>query len=330
VLRRSNIGLIATRRTPAEGLANTVLGVDANFWFFQNVAVNGFVAYSDTAGRGRQARDRATYRGEVDYSGDRYGARYEHLVVGRDFDPAMGFLRRRAFQRHYAQLRFSPRPARSVRVRKHTFEIDGDHVAGIDGVLESRELKAAYRLELNNNDQWSVDYSRNYEFLRAPFEVLTGRTIRAGGHHFGDVRTSYLFGPQRRISGGLTFGHGSFYDGRNTEVGYRGSIELSPRFNLEPGLTVNFLDLPAGASTTRLASTRATYMFSARMALSGLVQYNSTNRSVGSSLRYRWEYRPGSDLFVVYRDGRATFPRVGFPDLVNRTLVVKLTRLFRM
>jgi hypothetical protein len=65
------------------------------------------------------------------------------------------------------------------------------------------------------------------------------------------------------------------------------------------------------------------------MALSGLVQFNSTSASLSSSLRFRWEYKPGSDLFVVYSDGRDTFDRRGFPELVNRTFVVKGTRLWR-
>ena len=48
VLRRSNVGMIATRKTPDGQAANTVLGVDANFWFFQNVTATGFYAVSKT------------------------------------------------------------------------------------------------------------------------------------------------------------------------------------------------------------------------------------------------------------------------------------------
>lgn len=330
VLRRSNIGLIATRRAPDAAAANTVVGVDANFWFDPNISISSFVAQSDTAGAGAPFKERATYRGEFDYSGDRYGAKYEHLMVGERFDPQVGFLRRRAFTRNYGQLRFSPRPAGSARVRKHTFETDFDYITGADGRLESREAKATYRVEFNNNDQWAVDYSRNFEFLREPFDVVTGRRIAAGAYSFGDFRTVYQFGPQRRVSGSATFGAGTFYDGRNTEVGYRGSVELSPRFNLEPGITLNFVDLPAGAFTTRLVSTRSTFMFSPAMAVSALVQYNSTAASLSSSVRYRWEYRPGSDLFVVYSDGRDTLSMQRFPELVNRSFVIKLTRLFRL
>jgi len=64
------------------------------------------------------------------------------------------------------------------------------------------------------------------------------------------------------------------------------------------------------------------------MFASALVQYNSTTRRTGANVRLRWEYRPGSELLVVYNDERDTLAR-GFPDLQNRAFIVKLNRLFR-
>jgi hypothetical protein len=45
-------------------------------------------------------------------------------------------------------------------------------------------------------------------------------------------------------------------------------------------------------------------------------------------VRWRWEYRPGSELFVVYNEDRDTRAR-RFPDLASRALIVKVNRLFR-
>ena len=97
---------------------------------------------------------------------------------------------------------------------------------------------------------------------------------------------------------------------------------------LEPGLTLNIVNLPQGDFTTTLVSTRATYTMTPRMSAGALIQYNSTNASVSSNIRFRWEYIPGSDLFVVLTDNRDTAPR-GFPELRNRAFLVKFTRLFR-
>jgi hypothetical protein len=65
------------------------------------------------------------------------------------------------------------------------------------------------------------------------------------------------------------------------------------------------------------------YMF-----VSALVQYNSSGNLLASNVRLRWEYRPGSELFVVYNDQRDTIAS-GFPDLQNRAFIVKVNRLFR-
>ena len=42
------------------------------------------------------------------------------------------------------------------------------------------------------------------------------------------------------------------------------------------------------------------------MFISGLVQYASADNVFSSNLRFRWEYQPGSELFVVYTDERDT------------------------
>ena len=47
-----------------------------------------------------------------------------------------------------------------------------------------------------------------------------------------------------------------------------------------------------------------------------------------SSVRLRWEYTPGSEMFLVYSDGRDT-SLAAFPSVRNQSFVVKLTRLVR-
>ena len=64
------------------------------------------------------------------------------------------------------------------------------------------------------------------------------------------------------------------------------------------------------------------------MFTSALLQYNSSSHSVSANVRLRWEYRPGSEFFVVYNEDRDTLaPR--FPQLSGRALILKINRLFR-
>jgi hypothetical protein len=64
------------------------------------------------------------------------------------------------------------------------------------------------------------------------------------------------------------------------------------------------------------------------MFVAALAQYSSSLNVVGTNLRLRWEYRPGSELFVVYTDERNSLTS-GLPDLTNRAFVVKLAPLLQ-
>jgi hypothetical protein len=74
---------------------------------------------------------------------------------------------------------------------------------------------------------------------------------------------------------------------------------------------------------------RVNYTFTPRMFLSGLLQYNSSNETFSTNLRLRWEYQPGSELFVVYTEDRDTDVLGRLSRLANRGLVVKVNRLVR-
>jgi hypothetical protein len=152
------------------------------------------------------------------------------------------------------------------------------------------------------------------------------------------VRYRYRLGPHRRVSGDLFYQIGTFYSGDRTVVGYRGRVEILTRLSLEPGLEFNWVNLDEGDFATSLVTARVNYMMSPRFFLSALGQYNSAAASLETNIRLRWEFQPGSDLYVVYTDGRDTMDAIdplqpdrgsGFPELLNRSFVVKLTRLFR-
>jgi hypothetical protein len=332
VLRRSRVGVIATARRPAgpESADNYAFGSDAQFNLYDNLQIAGYVARTSTPGAvptGKRSRE-LSYRGRLDWNADRHGVQVEHLFVGDDFNPEVGFLRRRAFHRSFAQARFSPRPAGLRAIRRLVHEVSLDYTTDTSHRLESREAQGTFRIEFESGDQWTTEYTRSFEFLAAPFEVGRGVSVPTGAYSFGRLRTSYQMGPQRRISGTFSATSGTFYDGTLTELGWRGRVELTSRFYLEPNLSWNRGAMAEGAFTTVLTSSRVTYALTPRMFTSALAQYQSRSQTVATNLRFRWEYQPGSELFVVYSDGRSTLGR-GFPELDNRSVIVKITRLFR-
>jgi hypothetical protein len=83
-----------------------------------------------------------------------------------------------------------------------------------------------------------------------------------------------------------------------------------------------------GSFTTHLAGARATWTPTPFMFTSAFLQYNSSSHSLSANVRLRWEYRPGSELFVVYNEDRDTLAR-RFPQVATRAFIVKINRLLR-
>ncbi len=328
VLRQGSVGMILTNRshsTSAHG-SNQVVGADANVIFLKNLTINSYVARTRTAGVTGQD---ASYLGRVEWMGDRYGFTAEHLAVEKNFRPEVGFLRREDFRRNFGMFRFSPRPARSETIRKYQFAVSADHFTNTDGRLQTQEMSAEAGLDMQNGDEWQVQYRNTYEHLDEPFEISTGLVLPVAGYRFGEVEARYMAGATHRLTGSAWVTAGRFFSGTRREAGYRGRFEITPRLGVEPGVSFSWVDLAEGSFVAKLVTARVNYSLSARKAFSALLQYNSEGSVIGANLRFRWEFKPGSDLFVVYNEGRDTTPGVRRSELSNRSIVVKVTRLLR-
>jgi hypothetical protein len=327
ILRRSTIGAMFTNRSVTVNRAgsNQGYGVDAAFSFYQNLNLGAYWARTESPDL---SGDDDSYQGKLDYAADRYGARLEYMKIGDNFNPEVGFVRRDDVRRSFAQLRFSPRPENSRYIRKYIYQGTLDYIENGAGVLETRQQSLRFEAELHNSDRLIVESNRNYEYLTAPFRIAPGVIIPVGGYGFTDMNVGYNFGQQRPLSGNVSLAFGEFYDGDIVTVTVsQARVAVTKRFSLEPSLSISRVHLPYGDFITRVIRSRVDYGFSPRMFASALLQYNYTDRTFSSNLRYRWEYRPGSEFFIVWTDEQDT--RGGGMSLRNRAFVVKATRLLR-
>ena len=332
ILRRSTIGGIFTNRSVSllgDG-SNQVYGIDGRLAFFDDVTLLGYVARTRTADR--PGRD-ASYLAQFDYAGDRYGVNLAHLVIEDNFNPEIGFMRRDNIRRTTASGRFSPRPSSIDWVRRFSLSAGLDYTQSADDrVLETRQQDVAFEVQLENSDRFTVSATDRYELLRQPFTIAPGVTVPVGGYGFRSVLVGYAFGQQRPVSGSIAVGTGELWNGAITvvELG-RGRVEVTPQLSVEPSLSLNWVELPEGNFATSLSRVRVSYTVSPRMFFSGLLQHNSSGNTFSTNVRLRWEYSPGSELFVVYTEDRDTDPFLPDrrTDLRNRGFVVKMNRLFR-
>ena len=134
ILARSSVGVLFEDRSNsslASGGSNQAYGVDANFVFLENLRIFGYYAKTRTDGL---ADKEESYRARIGYRGEVWSAAADHVLVGENFNPELGFVRRSDFRETNlfravrppsrirlldpsAQLRWSPRPHRKRAAR---------------------------------------------------------------------------------------------------------------------------------------------------------------------------------------------------------------------
>ncbi len=328
LFRRSTIGAMFSSRSAsvaAPGGSNQMGGLDAAFSLSDNIYLSGYVARTRTPG---MDGDDYSYRTQFTYSGDRYGVQLDRLAVEDHFNPEIGFLRRQDFRSSSIGLRFSPRPARNARVRQFHYEGSLDYVTNTSNVLESREQRVSFSTDLQNGDAFGASATRIYEFIARPFPVSNGVHIPVGGYSFDTYRVSFSPGAAHRMVGTIAAEHGGFYDGERTTATISGRLDITSRLAFQPTISLNYIDLPRASFSSTVFGGRGTYTLNPRTFVAALVQYTSSTTSLLTNVRLRWEYTPGSELFIVYSEGRDTLAPSG-TLLENRGLAVKVTRLFR-
>jgi hypothetical protein len=330
IFARSSVGALFENRSRSltgQG-SNQAWGVDGSFGLTNDLSLLAYYARTETDGL--NGLD-ASYRGQISYNADEWGGSVDHLVVGDDFNPELGFVRRKGFRQTAVSARFSPRPRSISWIRQLTLQSNVDYLENERvGYVESRSRGGQLSVELENSDQLTVGYTDSYENL-VEDAVISGATIPAGRYSFPDVRVSYNMGPQRRYSANLSLRRGDYYAGTLTSAGVSsGRVEVTPQISLEPSLSFNWIDLPSGRFDQHVAVTRLTYTLTPRAYVSGLVQYNSRSHAVSGNFRFRWEWAPGSELFLVYTEDRDTDVLDRWSQLRTRGLVIKVNRLLRI
>jgi hypothetical protein len=277
--------------------------------------------------------DDLSYRTQFDYGGDRYGLQLERLAIGDNFNPDVGFLRRDDIRRNYALARFSPRSRTIKSIRK--FSSIGQFTYTTDGAgrLVTRMVDGELAIEFQNSDRVAVGVNDDYEFAKTEFPVIISTVkLPSGGYRFRTGRVGYNFGQQRPYSGNLLVEKGTYYNGDRTTITFsRSRVNVTSRFSVEPNFSINRVDLPVanGSFIAKLAGPRVTYTMTPLMFVSALLQFNSSTKSISANARLRWEYRPGSELFIVFNEERDTLAP-NFPATRNRAFIIKVNRFFRL
>ncbi|MGH7128167.1 MAG: hypothetical protein ACREIV_06345, partial [Planctomycetaceae bacterium] len=244
---------------------------------------------------------------------------------GGDFDPGLGFVRRKAMRHYYGTMGVHPRPERFGLQEINPY-VEMDYFTNLESILETRRAAAGLALRFDDGSQSSLTYQNLFERLFESFAIPDSEImIESGAYRTEEVTFSYRMSPARLLSGSVDFSRGGYFGGTRTAYGLGAAWRPSPYVFLEAAIERNEVMISRDRLLADVGRVRLRVTPTNKFLTSAFVQFNGLTDELGSNIRVRFIHAPLSDLYLVYSESRDTHGRMD----TNRTFAIKLTRLFQ-
>jgi hypothetical protein len=328
--RESWVGAIATVGDPLGRSGSWLGGADftyatSRFRGDKNFRVG---VWGLATGRSDLGSDSTAHGFTIDYPNDLWDLALSYKRIGRDFDPSLGFVPRRAVQLTNATVNYSPRLSRGP-IQQMFYEFNPFIAHDLSGRWESYRLFfAPINWRLRSGDRVEFNANPTGERLVQPFDVAANITIPPGSYNWMQYRLEAGTAQKRRFYTQLTWWFGGFYNGTLDQFQWTGAWNPVPLVTVEFTGERNVGRLPGGRFTQSLVGNRLRVNVSPDLSISSYVQYDTDTESVGTNTRLRWTFLPVADLFIVYNHNvRSLLDRW---SLESNQLLVKLQYAWRM
>jgi hypothetical protein len=333
---RSNVGaMFVGRQGVGEHAAaddyNRAYGFDLGWQASTNGRVFAFIARTDSP----ESRGGSDYAGRAAYTyvHRSWTASGGYTQVGEQFNPEVGFLRRRAFRQLEGRYNLSYQPQRWSWIRRIQPHANISVFTNLGNELESSSGHwHFFDIQTRTGARFGYLFETQQDRPRRDFTVyqdVTGRRVVIPPGQYAWMRGVFeghtnLSAP---VSASLLHRIGSYYDGDYHGWSLTMAMRASARLLSEIGWNRDDITLPGGKFRNDLVPLKVSYAFTSLASIQGLLQYNRQASTFSSNLRLALLNRSGTGFFLVYNDRRDTSSFTP-AEVLGRSFIVKYTRLF--
>ena len=322
--------------TLSPNVFNRTLGIDLNL-ASNNNTWNTKAFYHQTFDEQNVSSD-FVIGGFINYNSYRWEAGVTTQSIGENFNPEVGFVRRRnIFQiTPVSWLNFYPKTSS---IQRHGPGISGDWVANNQSFKDlDWNLGINYRINFRNTAFFNFSANRQYTFLLNPFDPsgLNSNPLDAStDYSYSFMTASFNSDARKKFSFNLSTQLGEYFNGNLYNLGGTLTYRYQPLGFAAVNFAYNRIRLPDGFtdSDLLLLGTRLDFTFTKNIFWTTFVQLNSQLQNLNINTRLQWRFKPVSDIFLVYTDnyfvesqassGGLLFPSIRFPR--QRAVVLKVS-----
>ncbi len=336
----SNLGGMVVTRFGTDGSYNIGYGLDSRIHLFGDDYVTLQWAQTlddeiiDNSGFrfGHAGLARVTY-----YKARSRGFTYwfQGRYQGEDYQPEMGFISQQDISDFFYSLAYFHYPEGDGPFRRiDPFQLFGNVVLrNSDGSVESAFVEHDFDLNWKSGASLGLDIELYYDDLREVLDFPANTTVPVGGYTQPRFEFDFNMAPGRLARASFGGGVQRFYDG------FRANVWAGPQWNISRHVGLNaqygfdhvrFSGRGQGFDS-HLVRLRSNFALNTKLSVNAFVQLSNTSHRMAANVRFRYNFREGNDLWIVYNEGwNLDLDRVdpSLPRTASRTLLVKYTHTF--
>lgn len=301
VLAESKVGMVFTDGDPSGAATNHVAGTDfqyLNSHLFGDkiLQMDGYYERSFDSIKG----DGDSLGGVISLPNEPWGAYFRFKQVGQKYNPALGYVSWNSIRDYHSQLSYEQRYNDSV-LRSVTVVPFLEGTTGLDNKLETYDYGMLVQLITADADTLQLKYYHYDDRPHSDYNLPHSITIAAGEYYqtsyFAELTTSKA----RPIYLDMVAEYdANYYDGHRLYIDT--TLKTSPSNDVEFDIehVMKMIEVPNGDVTVHIGMIDGAWNFTPDMTLRAQLQYDNISQDFAASLRYRWEWQPGTELLLVY------------------------------
>ena len=254
---------------------------------------------------------------------------------GPDYRPELGFSAREGFSRVYGEVRHGWLPEGKSFRAASTWIDGGGYWRLEDGRLDSGHFGFGGNIQTDGGTWMWADLRGFREDLVESFELSDDVEVQEGQYQWLGLAGGFNLPQGRNVRLWGNGYVGQFYDGLRFRARLGPEWTLSRHFNAGLMYEFNAIRFPERSEglLIHVAQLRLRWSYNAKISVDLLSQLSSLDQLVASNLRFRYNLREGTDLYVVLSESTLTDiwqDGLALPRSDARSIIVKYSHTWSL
>jgi len=294
-------GLIFTNGDPTGNSRNSVAGAD--FQYRDDTTFGGRTFQADAfyeRSFSNKAGQDDSYGAGFNFPNEPWSGEFNFKTVGQNFTPTLGFVNRPGIRVYDGTIRYVWR-YRGAGNFLRTIAVDTQHVVttNLSGRIDTRDEALQVQFTTTSDHSFYATVRNNFDRLVKPFVLPHNVIIPAGAYTWNNFNTHTAIARSLPWAVHMDVICCDYYNGTMLRVSP--DLRFRPSEYLEMNLSYDgqFIHLPGGSVNINVFTVDGLINFTPDMQFAIQAQFDNISESFGFLGRFRWEFRPGSEILIA-------------------------------